>query len=124
MLLEEGLGECMVPPYSGETYAVMLTVVRSVRYSSLTPSNDASAIGYFGVGSASLASRISSCHAHCVTPLGGLRVTGWRIASLARSVRLKNPRQIVRVTDGDGCIFGMNNKLNAHLTTRTCRVQS
>ena len=32
--------------------------------------NDVSAIGYFGVGSASLASRISSCHAHVPYPLG------------------------------------------------------
>jgi len=33
-------------------------------------SNDVSAIGSFGVGSASLASRISSCHAHLRYPLG------------------------------------------------------
>lgn len=49
-------------------------------------SNGVEAIGSFRVGSASLASRISSCHCPCaLPPWAGLRGAGWRIASLARS---------------------------------------
>ena len=39
--------------------------------------------------------------AHLRYPLGRLRVAGWRIASLTRSLVNKNPHQQVRATDGD-----------------------
>ena len=52
--------------HEGKNLACSMLTVESVGLSGLTSSNDASAIGHFRVGSASLASRINSCHCPCV----------------------------------------------------------
>ena len=78
----------------------LLTIVGRSLQQLYIKSNDVSAIGYFGVGSASLASRIIPAITHVRYPLGVLRVAGWSVCVSYSQLVIKNPHQIVEVLTG------------------------
>lgn len=86
----------------GGNHASMQTIVGRSYTAASHHSNDASAIGSFGVGSASQASRIIPALPMCVTPLGLDPSSGVEDSVSCSECEKRNPHQIVRVTDGDG----------------------
>jgi len=94
MLLEEGSGECIVPPYGGGSLLYADCCRDGLIQQPNTSSTMCRLSGVSGLFLLRWLSRIVPAMPMCVSPLGVLRVRGGRFASLlagAKAVKEKPP---------------------------------